>query len=94
MTFEFGKGQAALTGLGGALALSTVLGLEGRPAYPPSVYFPELLMEADWYLSALKAAGAVIDLGEQDPLVSDRATTQEQSVNRRTASTPIGLVTR
>ncbi|WP_427024746.1 NAD(P)-dependent oxidoreductase [Aureimonas ureilytica] len=78
VTLEFGKGQAALTGLGGALALSTVLGLEGRPAYPPGLYFPERLMEADWYLSALKAAGAVIDLGEHDPSGPNRATTQEQ----------------
>lgn len=62
LTLEFGKGQAALTGLGGALALSTVLGLEGKPAFPPGLYFPEQLMDAHWYLTELRAEGAVIGL--------------------------------
>ncbi|MGV1755055.1 hypothetical protein [Agrobacterium sp. CG674] len=62
LTLEFGKGQAALTGLSGALALSMVLGLEGKPAFPSGLYFPELLMDADWYLTELRAEGAFIEL--------------------------------
>lgn len=59
-TLEFAKGQAALTGLGAMLSLSTVLGYEGRPPTPPGLYFPELLMEPDWFLDELLQAGAVI----------------------------------
>ena len=61
LTLEFGKGQAALTGLSGALALSTVLGLEEKDAFPPGLYFPEQLMDAPWYLAQLRAEGAVGD---------------------------------
>jgi hypothetical protein len=59
LTLEFGKGQAALTGLGVALALSTALGLEQKEASTPGLYFPEQLMDAQWYLAELMAEGAV-----------------------------------
>ncbi|WP_052365324.1 hypothetical protein [Halotalea alkalilenta] len=60
-TIEFPKGQAALTGLSIVLALSTVLGLEGRPPAPPGLYFPELLMDTEWFLDELVRAGATVE---------------------------------
>ncbi|KQS75183.1 hypothetical protein ASG25_20710 [Rhizobium sp. Leaf384] len=62
LTLEFNKGQAALTGLSVALALSTVLGLEAKAAFPSGLYFPEQLMDTDWYISQLRTEGAIIDL--------------------------------
>lgn len=59
-TIEFTKGQAALTGLSVVLSLSTVLGLEGRPPASPGLYFPELLMDTDWFLDELVQAGATV----------------------------------
>lgn len=59
-TIEFTKGQAALTGLSVVLSLSTVLGLEGRPPAPAGLYFPELLMDTDWFLDELIQAGATV----------------------------------
>ena len=61
-TLEFGKGQAALTGLSTALALSRVLGLEEKAAFSPGLYFPEQLMDANWYLGELRSEGASIEL--------------------------------
>lgn len=63
-TIEFAKGQAALTGLGAMLALSTLLGLEGRPAAAAGLYFPEHLMTPQWFLAELSRAGATITVGE------------------------------
>lgn len=59
-SLEFTDGQAALTGLSAALSLSTVLGLAARPVFPPGLYFPEQLMEPEWFLDALKQAGATV----------------------------------
>lgn len=59
-TIEFNQGQAALTGLSVALALSTALGLEDRPPAAPGLYFPELLMNAQWFLDQLGHAGATV----------------------------------
>lgn len=59
-TIEFSKGQAALTGLSAALSLSTVMGLEGRPPEAAGLYFPELLMDAEWFLDELAKAGATV----------------------------------
>lgn len=61
-SIEFAPGQSALTGLSTALTLSTVLGLEQRPAAGPGLYFPELLMEADWFLDQLVQAGATVTI--------------------------------
>ena len=57
-TLEFARGHATLTGLSAVLSLSTALGLEGRPAVPPGLYFPEQLMDPDWVLEELRQAGA------------------------------------
>lgn len=56
----FPKGQAALTGLSVVLSLSTVFGLEGRPPAPVGLYFPELLMDANWFLNELAQAGGSV----------------------------------
>ncbi|KJF65208.1 hypothetical protein [Rhizobium nepotum] len=61
-TLEFTRGQATLTGLSAVLSLSTTLGLEGRPAVPPSLYFPEQLMGPNWFLEELRQAGATINI--------------------------------
>ncbi|TCQ99157.1 hypothetical protein [Neorhizobium sp. JUb45] len=61
-TIEFTKGQAKLTGLSAALSLSIVLGLEGRPAFPPGLYFPEQLMDHNWFLPELVKAGATVNV--------------------------------
>jgi len=59
-SIEFAPGQSALTGLSTALTLSTVLGLEQQPAAAAGLYFPELLMDAAWFLDQLVQAGAVV----------------------------------
>ncbi len=61
-TLEFTRGQATLTGLSAVLSLSTALGLVGRPAVPPGLYFPEQLMDPDWFLEELRQAGATINI--------------------------------
>lgn len=65
-TFEFTRGQATLTGLSTALSLSTVLGLEGRPAFGPGLYFPENLMDPDWVLKQLQKAGATYHISDEE----------------------------
>lgn len=59
-TIEFDKGQATLTALSVVLALSTVLGIEGEQPVPPGLYFPELLIDAEWFLDELIRAGATV----------------------------------
>lgn len=61
-SLEFTKGQATLTGLSAVLSLSTVLGLERQPAAPPGLYFPEQLMDPNWFLDELRREGATIDV--------------------------------
>ncbi|MFC6631785.1 hypothetical protein [Microbulbifer taiwanensis] len=61
-TLEFDRGQAMLTGLSTILTLSTALGLEGHLPVPPGLYFPEMILDAEWYLCELVRAGANVDL--------------------------------
>lgn len=61
-TIEFDKGQATLTALGVVLALSAVLGFEGKSPFRPGLYFPEQILDADWYLDELSRAGAVVNI--------------------------------
>lgn len=60
-TLEFGQGQASLTALSAVLSLSNALGLNGRPPAAPGLYLPELLLDAEWFLSELREEGATID---------------------------------
>lgn len=59
-TLEFARGQATLTGFSVVLTLSAVLGLEGHTSPPPGLYFPEHLVNAQWFLNELIRAGATV----------------------------------
>ena len=49
-----------LTGLGVALVLGRVVGLDGNPPTPAGLYFPHQLLEPTAYLVRLKQAGGII----------------------------------
>jgi len=51
------KGQMPLTGLGVALILERLAGLDGRPAPLPGLYFPFQLLETSAYFDRLRQAG-------------------------------------
>jgi hypothetical protein len=51
------KGAACLTGLSVAMLLERLLGLDGRPAPLPGLYFPYQLLDADLYLDRLGKEG-------------------------------------
>lgn len=67
---EFNKGQATLTGLSVVLALSVVLGLEGHPPVLPGIYFPELFIDAEWFLDEITQAGATVINDTEWPMAS------------------------
>lgn len=54
------EGQMPLTGLGVALVLERLTGLDGNPATPPGLYFPHQLLEPAAYLARLRLAGGKI----------------------------------
>ncbi|MDN3558699.1 NAD(P)-dependent oxidoreductase [Vreelandella neptunia] len=54
------QGQMPLTGLGVALVLERLTGLDGNPATPPGLYFPYQLLEASSYFDRLKQAGGSV----------------------------------
>lgn len=49
-----------LTGLGVALILERLIGLDGKPATPPGLYFPYQLLDPATYLARLEQAGGKI----------------------------------
>ncbi len=56
-------GQMPLTGLGVAMVLERLVGLDGDPATPPGLYFPYQLLEPAAYLARLEQiGGAVLNL--------------------------------
>jgi hypothetical protein len=56
-------GAAPLTGIGVAMILERLLGLDGPPSTPPGLYFPYQLLDADVYLARLaKDGGSVTKL--------------------------------
>ncbi|MFC3126008.1 hypothetical protein ACFOD4_13140 [Pseudoroseomonas globiformis] len=60
------EGAAPLTGMGVAMILERLLGLDGAPATPPGLYFPYQLLDPDRYLSRLvKCGGEVLELEAQ-----------------------------
>lgn len=54
------EGQMPLTGLGIAMVLERLVGLDGNPATPPGLYFPYQLLEPSAYLARFKQAGGQI----------------------------------
>ncbi|MEL7978873.1 NAD(P)-dependent oxidoreductase [Vreelandella titanicae] len=54
------QGQMPLTGLGVALVLERLTGLDGNPATPPGLYFPYQLLETSTYFDRLKQAGGSV----------------------------------
>lgn len=54
------KGQMPLTGLGVALLLERLLGLDGKPAVPPGLYLPYQLLDPDRYFSRFHQIGGQI----------------------------------
>ena len=56
----FPGGQLQLTGLGVAMVVERLIGLDGRPATPPGLYFPYQLLDYDAYVSRLTQAGGQI----------------------------------
>lgn len=51
------EGQMPLTGLGVALALERLTGLDGRPATSPGLYFPYQLLDAKHYFERFEQIG-------------------------------------
>jgi len=51
------EGQMPLTGLGVALVLERLIGLDGRPATPAGLYFPYQLLNSTAYFARLEAIG-------------------------------------
>lgn len=54
------QGQMPLTGLGVALLLERLLGLDGQPAVPAGLYFPYQLLEPTTYLARLQQIGGQV----------------------------------
>lgn len=57
-------GQLTLTGLGVAMLIERLIGLDAKPKTSPGLYFPYQLLEQDAYLARLeKTGGQILDLG-------------------------------
>ena len=54
------EGQMPLTGLGVAMLLERLVGLDGDPATPAGLYFPYQLLEPTAYLARLKQIGGAV----------------------------------
>lgn len=54
------EGQMPLTGLGVAMLIERLLGLDGRPAIGPGLYFPYQLLDPDSYLDRFRKIGGQI----------------------------------
>ncbi|WP_136069089.1 NAD(P)-dependent oxidoreductase [Modicisalibacter radicis] len=54
------QGQMPLTGLGVALVLERLTGLDGKPATPPGLYFPCQLLDSRYYFDRFQQAGGEI----------------------------------
>lgn len=54
------EGSAPLTGLGVAMILERLTGLDGAPATPAGLYFPYQLLEPTAYLARLKQSGGKV----------------------------------
>ncbi len=54
------EGQMPLTGLGVAMLLERLIGLDGKPATLPGLYFPYQLLEPTTYLARLEQIGGSV----------------------------------
>ncbi len=54
------EGQAPLTALGVAMMLERLVGLDGRPATPAGLYFPEQLVDPVEWLARLERIGGTV----------------------------------
>ncbi len=54
------EGQMPLTGLGVAMVLERLVGLDGNPATPPGLYFPYQLLEPAAYFVRLEKIGGMV----------------------------------
>ena len=54
------EGAVPLTGLGVAMLLERLIGLDGDPPTPPGLYFPYQLLEPAAYLARLKQTGGTV----------------------------------
>lgn len=54
------QGQMPLTGLGAALVLARLIGLDGHAPTPAGLYFPYQLLDPKAYLASFKQAGGII----------------------------------
>jgi hypothetical protein len=54
------EGQIPMTGLRVAMILERLLGLDGKPATPPGLYFPYKLLGLTAYLDRLKQIGGMV----------------------------------
>ncbi|WP_207482788.1 hypothetical protein [Arenibaculum pallidiluteum] len=54
------EGQMPLTGLGVALVLERLAGLDGSPPIPAGLYFPHQLLEPEAYLARLREIGGTV----------------------------------
>lgn len=54
------KGQFPLTGVGVAMVLKRLVGLDGRPATPPGLYFPYQLLDPTVYFDRLEQIGGAV----------------------------------
>jgi hypothetical protein len=54
------EGQMPLTGLGVAMVLERLIGLDGNPAVPAGLYFPYQLLEPTAYFARLKQIGGMV----------------------------------
>ena len=64
-SLEYPKGQAMLTATSVVLTLSRALGWDGGPPLPSGLYFPEHILDAEWFLDELTGRGATILHGAQ-----------------------------
>ena len=54
------EGAAPLTGIGVAMILERLLGLDGKPSTPAGLYFPYQLLDAAAYLARLEQDGGMV----------------------------------
>ena len=76
------QGQFLLTGLGVALVLERLVGLDGKPAAQPGLYCPHQLLDHAAYFERFEAMGGrILDL---DTPVAEVENTARQELEKTT----------